>query len=134
MAGPMNFEIKKLKKHADPRGWLVEFLKQSEITEKIQQIYIVSLEPGAIRGNHYHQKRIEWFFVIGDDIRIHLQDIKTKETKIIDIRPDNPLRISIFPSTAHAVANKGKNVAYLISAQNNIYDSNAPDTFEYKLL
>lgn len=130
----MNFEIKKLEKHADPRGWLVEFLKQSEIAEKIQQIYIASLEPAAIRGNHYHQKRIEWFFVVGNNVRIHLQDIKTKETKIIDIRPDNPSRISIFPSTAHAVVNKGKNVAHLISAQNNIYDSNAPDTFEYKLL
>ncbi|HOI97273.1 MAG TPA: WxcM-like domain-containing protein [Candidatus Pacearchaeota archaeon] len=134
MAQSLKCNLKNLAIHRDARGWLVEVLKQSEIDQKIEQIYVASLCPGAIRGNHWHLKRIEWFFVIGDNVQVHLQDAKTKETKVIDIRPDNPLRISIFPPIAHAVVNKGENVAYLISAQNNIYDPGDSDTFEYKIL
>ncbi len=134
MAQSLKYDLQNLAIHRDARGWLVEMLKQSEVDQKIKQIYVASLQPGAIRGNHCHLKRIEWFFIIGNDVQVHLQDIKTKETKIIDVRPDNPLRISIFPSIAHAVVNKGENVAYLVSAQNNIYDPGDSDTFEYKIL
>lgn len=134
MAQSLKYNFQNLAIHRDARGWLVEMLKQNEVGQKIGQIYVASLCPGAIRGNHWHSKRIEWFFVIGDNVQVHLQDAKTKETKVIDIRPDNPLRISIFPPIAHAVVNKGENVAYLISAQNNIYDPGDSDTFEYKIL
>ena len=103
MAQSLKYNLQNLAIHRDARGWLVEMLKQNEVGQKIAQIYVASLCPGAIRGNHWHSKRIEWFFVIGGDVQVHLQDTKTKKTKIIDIRSDNPSRISIFPPVAHAV-------------------------------
>jgi len=134
MVKPMNYQIKDLQKHADQRGWLVEMLKQDEIEagQTIKQIYVATIQPGCFRGGHYHLKRIEWFFIIGDNVEIHLEDVGTKEHKAIFIVNDKPQRITINPNVAHAVINKGNGAAYLFSAQNNIFAHENPDTIEYK--
>jgi len=135
MAESIKYKIADLAVHSDPRGWLAEMLKADELEadQAIQQIYVATIEPGNFRGGHYHEKRIEWFFVIGGQAEIVLEDIKTKERKIVELSPAKPQRITIYPEIAHTVINKGEKTIYLISAQNNIYDPQNPDTFEYKI-
>ena len=58
----IKYKIKKLEVHLDKRGWFVEMLKRDEINDDIKQISVASIKPGCVRGNHYHLKRIEWFF------------------------------------------------------------------------
>lgn len=136
MAESLKHRIIDLQAHADRRGWLVEVLKASEVEkdQSIRQIYAATIEPGCFRGGHYHRKRIEWFFVIGERVEIILEDIGTKEKKVIAIFPEKPQRITIYPDTAHAVVNKGTKTAYLLSAQNNEFDPADTDTYEYKIV
>lgn len=52
MAKFMKYKVKELQIHSDERGWLVEMLKQNELKEKIKQVYVATIKPGKIRGNH----------------------------------------------------------------------------------
>lgn len=134
MAESLRYEIKNLTAHTDSRGWLVEMVKKSEITEDIRQIYIATIEPSSVRGNHYHKERVEWFFVICGQAEICLEDIKTKEKKIIETSAANPQRLTVFPGIAHAIANRGDQAVYLASAQNNLFDPKSPDTYDYRIV
>lgn len=127
----IKYKIKELEIHSDKRGWLVEMLKQNELKEKIKQVYVATIKPGATRGNHYHLKRTEWFFIIGGKAKLYLEDFKTKEKVSLELSAKKPIVITIFPKIAHAVKNSGKETIYLVSAQNTIYNPKNPDTFPY---
>ena len=133
MAESINYQLKNLETHADPRGWLVEMLKRNEVDQDIKQIHVVAIAPGAARGNHYHQNRVEWFLAVGGEVEVHLEDIKTKEKKIIKFVSDSAQRLTINPGIAHKFVNAGRREAYLIAAQNDIFDPQNPDTYEYQM-
>lgn len=137
MAGLMKkkikYKIKKLQIHEDERGWLVELLKANEIEEPIKQIHIASIKPGHVRGNHYHSKRMEWFFVVAGKAELSLQDIKTKEKICFKLSSKEPKVITIFPNIAHTVKNVGKEMVYLVSAQSDIYNPKKPDAFPWEI-
>lgn len=134
MAESLNYELKNLETRADPRGWLAEMLKRDEIDQDIKQIHVVAIAPGAMRGNHYHQNRVEWFLAVGGEVEVYLEDIKTKEKKIIKFFPDSAQRLTINPCIAHKFINVGKKEAYLIAAQNDIFDPRNTDTFAYEFI
>jgi len=130
----MRYKIKELKVHSDKRGWLAEMLKRNEIKEDIKQIYVATIKPGCVRGNHYHLKRIEWFMIIKGKVEFCLEDIKTKERVCLKLSSKKPEVITVFPKIAHAVKNIGKETTYLVSAQNTIYNRRTPDTYEYQII
>jgi len=130
----IKYKVKELEIHSDKRGWLVEMLKRNELKEDIKQIYIATIKPKQVRGNHYHLKRTEWFFIANGKAEISLQDIKTKAKTCLKISSKKPKVIIIFPKIAHAVKNTGKEIVYLISAQSDIYNPKNPDTYEYLIV
>jgi len=130
----IKYKIKKLEVHSDKRGWLVEMLKRNEIKEDIKQIYVTTIKPRCIRGNHYHLKRTEWFFLIGERAELYLEDLKTKEKLCLKLSSRKPKVITVFPKIAHAVKNISEKIIYLVSVQNTIYNPKNPDTYEYKII
>lgn len=106
-------------------------LKKNELKEEIRQIYVATVKPGFVRGNHYHLKRKEWFFIIQGKAKIFLQDLKTKKKISFHVSSKKPKLIEIPPKVAHAVKNIGKQTLYLVSAQNDIYNPKKPDTYEF---
>jgi len=118
---------KNLEIHEDERGWLLEVLKR----EGIKQVYVASIKPGFIRGNHYHLEKTEWFFVIGKTAEIVIEDIKTKQREVINTKDMKV--IAILPNKAHAVKNLGSEIIYLVSIVDHIYDPKNTDTFPYNI-
>ncbi len=127
------YKVKELEIHSDKRGWLVEMLKQNELKEDIKQVYVATIKPGKIRGNHYHLKRTEWFFIIGGKAKLYLEDFKTKEKISLELSAKKPKVITILPKIAHAVKNIGKEIVYLVSAQSDIYNPKKPDAFRWEI-
>ena len=127
----VKYQVRNLEIHSDDRGWLVEMLKRNQIKHDIKQIYVATIKPGYVRGNHYHLKRVEWFFIAAGEAEISLEDIKTKKKIHLKVSSKNPKVVTIFPKIAHAVKNIGKEKVYLVSAQNNIYDPQKSDTIPY---
>jgi len=133
MVNSIKYKIKELKIHSDRRGWLVEMLKRNELKEEIKQIYVATINPGATRGNYYHLKRTEWFFIAAGKAELHLEDLKAKKKIRLRLSSKKPEVITIFPKIAHAVKNVGKETIYLVSAQNTIYNPKNPDIFSYQV-
>ena len=131
MVKSLKYKIKELNIHSDERGWLVEMLKRNELKEDIKQIYVATIKPGCTRGNHYHLKRIEWFFVAGEKAELYLEDLETKKIICLKLSSKKPRVVTVFPKIAHAVKNSGKETVYLVSAQNTIYNPKNSDTFSY---
>lgn len=133
-ASKMATYLKKLKPHLDKKGWFVEVLKRNEIRQEIRQISAASLKPGAVRGNHYHRKRIEWFFVLGGSAQFCLKNIKTDQRHCFKLSPKHFQVVTVLSNTAHAIKNISKKTIYLLELQNDIYNPKKPDKFPYKLL
>ena len=134
MKKKIKYKIKELEIHSDNRGWLVELLKANQLEKPVKQIHVASIKPGCVRGNHYHSKRIEWFFIVAGKAKLSLQDIKNKEKISFKLSPKKPKVITIFPNISHAVKNIGKEVVYLLSAQSDIYNPKKPDAFRWEIL
>lgn len=133
MKKQLKYKIKKLETHKDERGWLVELFKATELEKPVKQLHIASIEPGYVRGNHYHSKRMEWFFIAAGEAKLTLQDIKTKAKISFKLSPKNPKVITIFPRIAHSVENIGEKTVCLVSAQSDIYNPQKPDNFLHKI-
>ena len=69
----------------DERGFTVNPFKVKQINH-IYNIHLVSLNPGAIRGNHYHPTQTEYICVLGTQGTLVTVDNKTdkRSEKIID--------------------------------------------------
>lgn len=130
----IKYRVENLEIHSDERGWLVELLKANRLEKPVKQLHIASIRVGKIRGNHYHNKRIEWFFLVKGRVRLTLEDIKTKKRVSFDLSSRNPKVVTAFPCIAHALKNTGKETAYLVAAQSDLYDPKNPDRFFYSVL
>lgn len=125
----MNFEIKDLKKHEDERGYLLEILRSDEINEDIQQIYFSTSKHGAVRGGHYHKKKVEWFCVVKGKAKLVLEDNDLKEKEEMILSGDNPSIIKVPPNISHVIENIGDNEMHLIVISNEVFDPHDTDTF-----
>jgi len=63
---------------------------------------MVSMKPGAIRGNHYHANKTENIFIIGSTCRMLVVDnnTKAKEEKIIE---NNDKTLFVIPPDVNKI-------------------------------
>ena len=126
-------------KRRDDRGFLVDFLKGDDIHEgnkKLGQIYFVTFEKkGAVRGNHYHETKNEWFVVVKGKVKVILENRKTKKREIYILDGDNDSykRIFVPKGIAHAIINIST-PSMMIDYADKSYHDNDPDTIPYKII
>ena len=135
----MDVEITELEKKVDDRGFLVEFLKETELRDKNKkfgQVYFVAFTPNVSRGHHYHRSKVEWFGIVHGICEVVLEDIKTKERKeiILDSNDEKFKRIRVGPNVAHVFKNVSKDTAVLIAYGSKIFKPEDSDTYPYKSL
>jgi dTDP-4-dehydrorhamnose 3,5-epimerase len=107
---------KKLPKHLDHRGHLIETFRIDELPEEVRPVmsYVNFTQPGVCRGPHEHKERIEVFAIIGPgNMRVILWDNReNSETylkrKIIYAGADNPMLVVIYPGIIHLLDNISK--------------------------
>lgn len=135
----MDYKITQCLKHTDPRGYLVEFLKNGELPADKQafgQIYFVTFEkPNQVRGNHYHTRFSEWFGVAHGTLQVILEDVKTKERVEFTLSSSDKTftRLTIGPGIAHVFKNLSP-TAVLLDYTNMQYNEKDPDRNPYILL
>ena len=131
----IKYEIRNLQVHSDERGWLAEILRKEHLEDKnFGQIYITTAQPGAIKANHYHKRKTEWFCVIKGKAKLVLRDINEGKKHEIIMGEDNMIVVKIPPKVIHAVKNIGEDVMYLVCCVDEPYNSNDPDTFQSKVI
>jgi UDP-2-acetamido-2,6-beta-L-arabino-hexul-4-ose reductase len=129
----MKSGFKLLKKHVDDRGLLTEILRDDEIAENIKQVYFSISKPDSIRGNHYHERKVEWFSVVEGKGKIVLENKKGELEEII-LSGKTPSIVKINPKNSHAIQNIGTEDMYLIVVANEVFNPADADTFYKELI
>lgn len=119
---------------SDERGWLVEVLRGDKINLNPRgQIYAFSVNPGCSRGNHYHKRKTEWFFVIRGRGELRVQDVFTGQALEITTDETKPLLIQVPPLVAHAWINKSQAPLAVVAFIDEVFDPKDSDTFSFTL-
>ena len=107
-------QIREIGFHQDDRGWCIRPISDDEIKKGIiSDIHMVSMKPGAIRGNHYHVHKTENILIIGSACRMLVVDNNTKEKEEKIIENSDKMLFVIPPDVTHAIENIGNEVSYL---------------------
>jgi UDP-2-acetamido-2,6-beta-L-arabino-hexul-4-ose reductase len=122
------YAIEALTVHRDPRGALYEALRfSSQDIHPGGQIYVYTVEPGARRGDHFHEKKSEWFTCVAGRVRLLM---KTNQGERVDETLDatTPMMVFAGPGTSHAVVNETQEVAVIMAYASKEFDPADPDT------
>lgn len=129
------FETIAIEKHEDERGYLFELLRNQHVENKpFGQIYFATINPNKVRGNHYHTRKTEWFFILKGKAKLALKDVGSNEQKELVLGEDNPLVVKIPPKVIHAVKNIGNDEAILVAYIDESLDLNDKDTIHENIM
>lgn len=109
----------------DPRGWLVETVK----TRSGGQCFVSATRPGVTRGNHYHRRKVERFFVLQGRARICLRRLFTDEILTYDLDGSAPACVDMPTLHTHNITNIGDGELLTLFWADEVFDSANPDTF-----
>ncbi len=108
-------QIKEIEFNQDDRGWFIRPITDDDIKSRIVcDVHMVSMKPGAIRGNHHHVHKTENILVIGGTCRLVAVDNKTEMKEEKTIEKNSKVLLVIPPNVTHAIENIGDEVAYLL--------------------
>ena len=131
----MRLEILSREKHVREDGWLAELVSMKEKDMPFDGIhsYIVMLEPGRSRANHYHKEKEEWLALGAGRLKIILEDPETKERVEKVLGHDDEIYNMVYVpvNIAHSVKNIGQEKASVIVFSK--FPELEGDTVPYKL-
>jgi dTDP-4-dehydrorhamnose 3,5-epimerase len=112
--------IRKLEKHVDERGYLIETFRKDWLSEIASEspnpvmAYVSFTEPGVSRGPHEHENQTDLFALIGPgNFKLYLWDNrKTSGTyrnrMVLFCGTDRPLSVAVPPGVVHGYRNVSK--------------------------
>ena len=110
----------------DARGWVANPLLLQNFPKDYGHLHVVSMNPGAVRGNHYHKIYREWLFVFGGEYEFCW--VSDGNIKRRSISKDEVYTIEIPPGVPHVIKNTGENIIYLTAYQDGDKTSIMSDT------
>jgi dTDP-4-dehydrorhamnose 3,5-epimerase-like enzyme len=96
----------------------------------LANIHITTIEPGSVRGNHYHRQRRELLVVMaGDRWSLHWDTGADTPVQRRDFDRPGVAMITVPIGLSHAVRNDGAAVLRVIGLTDGPYDPECPDAF-----
>jgi dTDP-4-dehydrorhamnose 3,5-epimerase-like enzyme len=102
----------------EARGWSFSPFKRGDLVERIHldwsSLHLVEMDPGTVRGNHYHPRVTEWLFFYGKSFLLVWQDLDSekREERLVD---NHHTFVIIPPMIRHAVKNISDQPLYLLA-------------------
>lgn len=128
-------EVIDIEVHADNRGFAIRSISDEELQRKnIFNLHLVSLKPGVVRGNHYHQHQNEVITIFGSRCKIVAVDNKTGEREEKIIEEERQVLIKVPTNVTHALKNIGDNILYLLCYSDRKYNQGNHDAIGNKIL
>ena len=114
-----------LQRKLDPRGELAEILK----ADGHGQLFISRTKPGIVRGNHYHDLKVEKFLVLEGEAKIGFRNISTSEKAEYRVEGRDMKVVDIPPGWTHSLENVGKAEMIVLFWASEVFDEARPDTY-----
>ncbi len=101
----------------DERGWGLSPLEAAGLPAGAApgNLHVVSLEPGAVRGNHIHPDSTEWFLLCGGPAEIAWQSGPLPPRRESILPDDGPALYEVPPGVAHAIRNRSRREIILLA-------------------
>jgi UDP-2-acetamido-2,6-beta-L-arabino-hexul-4-ose reductase len=109
----------------DQRGCLAELIK----SRHFGQIFVSKTHEGVVRGNHYHDSKIEKFCVIQGEAVIKFRHVLNGEVLSYTVSGQNIEVVDIPSGYTHSIENVGEGEMIVIFWANQIFDPGNPDTY-----
>lgn len=122
--------IEKVSFPSDARGFVIEPVGESQLVLQ-RNIHVAVSAPGAVRGNHYHEKGTEISVVLGPAL-VRLRE--DGEIRDINIAEGEAFRFILPPHVSHAFKNTGEVPQTLIAFNTMLFDPAHPDLIRDHLL
>jgi UDP-2-acetamido-2,6-beta-L-arabino-hexul-4-ose reductase len=110
---------------SDKRGNLVEAVKE----KTGGQMFYSSTKNGMTRGNHYHSRKIERFYVIKGLGSIRIRKIGTDDVFEYKVSGNEPAFVDIPIDYAHNITNIGDEDLITLFWTNELFNAQDSDTF-----
>lgn len=121
---PGNFSSK-LEMKSDARGSLAEFIKSGPFG----QIFVSRTRPGIVRGNHYHDSKVEKFCVISGRAVIRFRHVLIGDVLSYPVSGASLEVVDIPPGYTHSIENVGQEDLITLFWANEIFDPTRTDTY-----
>ncbi len=89
-------ELPLLKRLALPQGELAQLY---DADEGIRYLAWIELKPGSLRGNHYHRRKPEFFYLLAGGVELTVEEVSSGQRAEIPIAVGDLVFIS--PEIAH---------------------------------
>lgn len=113
----------------DERGALAELLKLGAHG----QIFVSRTRPGFVRGNHYHDTKVEKFVVLEGEAVIRFRHMATDELIEYPVEGRQMRVVDIPPGWTHEIENVGTAEMVVLFWASEIFDPARPDTYAAKV-
>ena len=119
----------------DERGRLFEMLRRDEpLFRKFGQVYCTTVNPGIVKGWHYHKRQIDNFVCVGGMIKLVMYDSRPGSSSkgIVNeffIGTHNPLLVQIPAGVWHGFKGLSSPEAIVINIPTAPYHHKRPDEY-----
>lgn len=126
-------QVKRLVKHVDERGYLMELLRRDdEIFEGFGQVYVALNYPGVVRAWHYHKKQDDCFVVAKGTVKVALFDAREDsptqgQVEEFFLGEGNDIVLKIPKGVMHGYKTVGTEPSLLLNFPSQPYDRQQPD-------
>lgn len=114
-----------VKKHEDDRGWLVETVKANSGG----QCFVSITKPGATRGNHFHRRKVERFFILQGKAQVKLRKLFTEDVIVYELDGAEPSFVDIPTLHTHNITNIGEDELITLFWSDEFFDPGDSDTY-----
>jgi UDP-2-acetamido-2,6-beta-L-arabino-hexul-4-ose reductase len=114
--------------HADARGTLYE-TAAARSTDTLS--FVSTTVPGALRGQHFHRRKVERFVVVDGEAEIRLQQVAGEGAVAFQVSGERPQVVDMPPLWAHAIKNIGESTLVTVFWTNELLRFDDPDTYRY---
>ncbi len=131
-----SYKLLKINPYEDIRGCLKKVVTLSSLSEsyKIEEVYLLYTLKGAVRGNHYHLKTLEYFIVVKGTALVRLSDIQKSYEDEIRLTAADSTALVIPPGVIHSFKNEEEDELIMLAVSTKEYNKNDTDTFPIIIL
>jgi dTDP-4-dehydrorhamnose 3,5-epimerase-like enzyme len=126
----MQVHIEKRPLRADARGWIFEPV-EGDTLGRFRNVHAVMSVPGAVRGNHVHDRGTE-VLVVGGPVLVRVEE--AGEVQDHHVPAGEIWQFTFPPGVPHAIENTGNHPVFMIGFNTVVHDRAAPDTRPHPLL
>lgn len=100
----------------DDRGLRIYPLAAAGVPrETVENLHVLSLSPGATRGDHYHEHAREWILILSGPALVSWREPGGEEAHTLTVAEGEPAFIEIPPRLAHSVHNPSDREIFLVA-------------------